>query len=172
MRPRFLDAEWLAPRPHSDTAIMLALAHTLVVEELHDGEFLARYCVGFESLPRLSDGRRRRRREDADWAARLSEIAAERIRGLARRMAASRSFITVNWSLQRADHGEQPFWAAIALASMLGQIGLPGGGFGFGYGSMEGLAGRLRQDRPTPSLPMGRNPVASFIPVAASPTCC
>jgi biotin/methionine sulfoxide reductase len=80
-------------------------------------------------------------------------------------MARQRSFITVTWSLQRADHGEQPFWAAIALAAMLGQIGLPGGGFGFGYGSMEGLAG-LRQDAPTPSLPMGHNPVRDFIPVA------
>ena len=71
----------------------------------------------------------------------------------------------MNWSLQRADHGEQPFWAAIALAAMLGQIGLPGGGFGFGYGSMEGIAG-LRQDAPTPSLPMGHNAVRDFIPVA------
>jgi biotin/methionine sulfoxide reductase len=44
----FLDAEWLAPRPQSDTAIILAIAHTLIVEELHDAEFLKRYCVGFE----------------------------------------------------------------------------------------------------------------------------
>jgi biotin/methionine sulfoxide reductase len=161
----FLDAEWLAPRPHSDTAIMLALAHTLVAEELHDIDFLARYCVGFERFRDYLIGLEDGVVKDADWAARLSEIPAEKIRGLARRMARQRSFITVTWSLQRADHGEQPFWAAIALAAMLGQIGLPGGGFGFGYGSMEGLAG-LRQDAPTPSLPMGHNPVRDFIPVA------
>ena len=29
-------------------------------------------------------------------------------------MAANRTFIIVNWSLQRSDHGEQPFWAAEA----------------------------------------------------------
>jgi len=161
----FLDAEWLAPRPHSDTAIMLALAHTLVAEELHDIDFLARYCAGFERFRDYLIGLEDGVVKDADWAARLSEIPAEKIRGLARRMARQRSFITVTWSLQRADHGEQPFWAAIALAAMLGQIGLPGGGFGFGYGSMEGLAG-LRQDAPTPSLPMGHNPVRDFIPVA------
>src|ERR1019366_2970206 len=161
----FLEAEWLAPRPHSDTAIMLALAHTLVAEELHDSEFLARYCAGFERFRDYLLGRDDGVAKDADWAARLSEIPADTIRGLARRMARERSFITVNWALQRADHGEQPFWAAIALAAMLGQIGLPGGGFGFGYGSMEGLAG-LRQDAPTPSLPMGHNPVRDFIPVA------
>ena len=165
----FLDAQWLAPRPHSDTAIMLALAHTLVAEKLHDADFLARYCVGFERfrdyLMGRDDGVARGVVKDADWAARSSEIPADTIRGLARRMAAARSFITVNWSLQRADHGEQPFWAAITLAAMLGQIGLPGGGFGFGYGSMEGIAG-LRQDAPTPSLPMGHNEVRDFIPVA------
>ena len=32
--------------------------------------------------------------------------------------------ISVSWSLTRQDHGEQPFWMAIMLASMIGQIGL------------------------------------------------
>ncbi len=101
----------------------------------------------------------------AQWASGLSELPADTIRGLARRMARSRTFIIVNWSLQRGDHGEQPLWAAIALAAILGQIGLPGGGFGFGYGSMEGLAG-LNRNTPYPALPIGHNPVRSFIPVA------
>ena len=55
-------------------------------------------------------------------------------------MAASRTMITASWSLQRADHGEQAYWALILLAACLGQIGLPGGGFGFGYGSSGGIA--------------------------------
>ena len=161
----YLDAEWIAPRPHSDTALMLALAHTLVVEGLHDADFLARYCAGFSRFRDYLLGEEDGVAKTADWAAGLSEISADRIRGLARRMAASRTFINVNWSLQRGDHGEQPIWAAIALAAVLGLVGLPGGGFGFGYGSMEGLAG-LVQDSPTPSLSPGRNPTRSFIPVA------
>jgi len=48
---------------------------------------------------------------------------------------------------------------------MLGQIGLPGGGIGFGYGSIEGVA-HLDQDVPLPTLPTGSNPTRSFIPVA------
>jgi biotin/methionine sulfoxide reductase len=161
----FLDAEWIAPRPHSDTALMLALAHTLIVEGLHDADFLARYCAGFSRFRDYLLGAEDGVAKTADWAAGLSEISADRIRGLARRMAGSRTFINVNWSLQRGDHGEQPIWAAIALASVLGQVGLPGGGFGFGYGSMEGLAG-LVQDSPTPTHSPGRNPIRSFIPVA------
>ena len=46
--PAFLDAEWLAPRPNSDTALLLGLAHTLVEENRHDRDFLERYSVGFE----------------------------------------------------------------------------------------------------------------------------
>ncbi len=161
----FLDAEWIAPRPHSDTALMLALAHTLIVEGLHDADFLARYCTGFGRFREYLLGAEDGVAKSADWAASLSEISADKIRELARRMAASRTFINVNWSLQRSDHGEQPIWAAIALAAVLGQVGLPGGGFGFGYGSMEGLAGLL-QDAPLPTLSPGRNPIRSFIPVA------
>ncbi len=43
-----LGAEWLAPRPNSDVALMLGIAHTLVVESLHDEAFLESHCVGFE----------------------------------------------------------------------------------------------------------------------------
>ncbi|MGO9452599.1 MAG: molybdopterin-dependent oxidoreductase [Candidatus Binataceae bacterium] len=161
----FLDAEWIAPRPHSDTALMLALAHTLITEGLHDADFLARYCTGFHRFRDYLLGAEDGVAKSADWAADLSEIPAEKIRTLAREMAASRTFINVNWSLQRGDHGEQPMWAAIAVAAILGQIGLPGGGIGFGYGSMEGLGG-LQQDAPLPTLPTGRNPIRSFIPVA------
>ena len=161
----FLDAEWLAPRPNSDTAILLALAHTLVQEGLHNREFLSQYCVGFERFRVYLFGETNGVIKDADWAARLSEIPATKIRELARRMARSRTLITANWSLQRSDHGEQPMWALIALAAILGQIGLPGGGFGVGYGSVEGLAD-LRPPAPFPELLTGRNPVTSFIPVA------
>ena len=73
--------------------------------------------------------------------------------------------INVAWSLQRADHGEQPIWAALALAAMLGQIGRPGCGFTFGYGSM-GPVGRPMPLMAWPSLPQGRNAVEDFIPVA------
>lgn len=161
----FLEAEWLAPRPHSDTAILLALAHTVIQENLHDENFLTRYCVGFDRFRNYLFGHADGVVKDADWAANLSELPADAIRRLARRMARSRTFLMANWSLQRSDHGEQPFWAVIALAAILGQVGLPGGGFGFGYGSVEGL-GDLRPLAPIPELSIGRNPVDSFIPVA------
>jgi biotin/methionine sulfoxide reductase len=161
----FLDAEWLAPRPNTDTAIMLGLAHTLVAEGLHDRAFLASHAEGFDRfLPYLmgqSDGRPK----DAAWASAISGLDAEVIRRLARRMAAKRTLVSVAWSVQRGDHGEQPYWMAMTLAAMLGQVGLPGGGFGFGYADMNGQGNPVRSF-PWPSLPQGINPVRDFIPVA------
>ena len=41
--------------------------------------------------------------------------------------------IMFGWGPQRARYGEQPPWMAVALACVLGQIGLPGGGIGVSY---------------------------------------
>jgi biotin/methionine sulfoxide reductase len=160
-----LEAEWLPLRPSTDAAFMLGLAHTLVAEDLHDRSFLDRHTVGFEWFEAYLVGRHDGHPKDAEWAAAITGIDAERIRALARDMAARRSLISVSWSVQRTDHGEQPYWLAITLAAMLGQIGLPGGGFGFGYAAVNGIGNEVRPF-PWPSLPQGHNPVESFIPVA------
>jgi biotin/methionine sulfoxide reductase len=163
--PPGLDADWYPLVPATDTALMLGLAHTLAAEGLHDRGFLARYCSGYETFERYLTGGADGIVRDADWAAAICGIDAPRIRALARQMAADRTLITVTWSLQRIRHGEQPVWAGLALAAMLGQIGLPGGGFGHGYGSM-GHVGANAPALKLPSLPQGRNPVSSFIPVS------
>lgn len=161
-----IGGEWLALRPNTDVALMLALAHTLETEGLADRGFLASHCVGYPRFARYllgddDDGQPK----DADWAAPICEIDADTIRRLARRMASRRTLISTNWSLQRGDHGEQTFWMTIVLAAMIGQIGLPGGGFGLGYGSM-GNIGNPRRPVPAPAFPIGTNPCDSWIPVA------
>jgi biotin/methionine sulfoxide reductase len=80
-------------------------------------------------------------------------------------MARTRSLVNVSWSLQRADHGEQTYWSAVGLAAVLGQIGLPGGGFGVGYGAVN-LIGSPYRRFGGPTLSQGRNAVSAFIPVA------
>jgi biotin/methionine sulfoxide reductase len=159
--PSTVDARWYPIRPATDTALMLGLAHTLVTEGLHDKGFLDRYCVGYPEFERYLLGTGK----DARWASGITGIPADDIVALAREMAAHRTLVTVTWSLQRIEHGEQPVWAGITLAAMLGQIGLPGGGFGHGYGSM-GDVGDTGPEVRTPYLPQGVNPVEEFIPVA------
>src|SRR3546814_5679155 len=41
-------AQWVPIRPGTDVAVMLAMAHTLLTEGLHDQAFLQRYTSGFE----------------------------------------------------------------------------------------------------------------------------
>jgi biotin/methionine sulfoxide reductase len=163
--PGFLGAQWVPIRPNTDTALMLAMAHTLLTEGRYDAQFVARYCTGFEAFRHYLLGDDDGTPKDAEWAAAISGVAADTIRALARRAAASRSMITCAWSLQRAHHGEQPYWAAIVLAAMLGGIGLPGGGFAFGHGSSNGI-GVPRVDVAGPEVPLPLNPARSMIPVA------
>lgn len=157
--------DWLPASPGSDTALMLALAYVLHIEGLSDTDFLDRYTIGFNRfLPYLmgeSDGQPK----SPDWAAPICGVAPKKIFELARRMATTRTLITVAWSLQRAEHGEQPYWMSAVLAAMLGQIGLPGCGVGYGYGAIGGVGKSLIGLRGM-TFSQGKNPVQAFIPVA------
>jgi biotin/methionine sulfoxide reductase len=158
-------ARWLPVPPGSDTALMLGLLHTLLDEDRHDTAFLDGYCVGWEHLAAYLRGKDDGVTKDAGWAAGITAVPAEEIRELARRAADGRTLITVAQSLQRAEFGEQPVWAGVALAAALGQIGLPGGGFSYGLGSI-GHYGRRRVAVPIGGVPQGRNGVDAAIPVA------
>ncbi|MGE2718573.1 molybdopterin guanine dinucleotide-containing S/N-oxide reductase [Mycolicibacterium celeriflavum] len=160
------ECEWFAPVPGTDVAIMLALAYVLATEGLADRKFLSTYCTGYGRFERYLLGADDGVPKTPRWASAISGIAADEIVRLARRMSQHRTVVTVSWSLQRVRYGEQAPWMGLTLAAMLGQIGLPGGGFGHGYGSMNepGLP-PLRCG--LPRLPQGINPVSTFIPVAA-----
>ena len=163
--PEFLNPQWVPVRPNTDAALMLGLCHTLIAEDLHDAKFLDSHCVGYDRVRPYLMGETDGQPKDADWAAAITGIDADTIRDLARRMASKRTLVSAAWSLQRADHGEQTYWALILLASVLGQIGLPGGGFTFGYGSSGGMGDADVLFNP-PSLSGGSNPINYAIPAA------
>jgi len=129
----YLNAEVIMPRPGSDVAMMLGVAHTLYAEKLHDQDFLDEYTAGFDKFKAYLMGESDGVAKTPQWASALCEVDAGTIKSLARTMAKGRTMIMGGWSIQRADHGEQPYFMIVTLASMLGQIGLPGGGFGLAY---------------------------------------
>ena len=163
--PPEVDAVWHALRPGTDVALMLGIAHTLVAEQRHDRDFLARYCTGWDQFSDYLLGRADGAAKDAGWAAAICGLPAAEIVALARRAAGGRTLVTCSQSLQRAEHGEQPVWMAVVLAAMLGQIGLPGGGFAYAMGSVANT-GKPAVAVPLPTVPATRNPVAEFIPCA------
>ncbi|WP_331375646.1 molybdopterin guanine dinucleotide-containing S/N-oxide reductase [Sinorhizobium chiapasense] len=163
--PDEANAEWLSCVPGSDTALMMGIVHTLVVEGRHDRAFLERYTSGWPIFERYLLGETDGQPKDAEWAAALTGVSAEEIVVLARRLAGKRALIVVSHSLQRAEHGEQPVWMGMVLAAALGQIGLPGGGYGYALGAIA-YYGRRYNAVPIPTLSQGRNGVSDFIPVA------
>lgn len=157
--------EWLPIRPNTDAAAMIALACEIVRAGRHDLEFLHKYCVGFEQWADYLLGGTDGVVKDAAWAAPITGLDPARLRALAGELVATRSLVNVAWSLQRAVHGEQPFWAAIALASVIGQIGLPGGGVALGYGPIN-RPGSPHAKFGGPTFSQGRNPIGTPIPCA------
>lgn len=162
--PDYLQAEWIPIRPNTDVALMLALAYEIQRVGAEDHAFLARYCVGYPQLQAYLSGASDGQAKTPEWASAITTIPVERIRLLARQLIGVRSFMTCTYSLQRAHRGEQPYWMVIALAAMLGQPGLPGGGFSFGHGSMNSV-GNERIDSPAPASPSVAN-AGRAIPVA------
>ena len=163
--PADFPSEWLSLRPNTDTALLLALAQAIVAAGRHDRDFLERCCHGFETYRAYLMGASDGVAKTPEWASGITGIDAASIRALAESLIGRRVLLTASWSLQRARHGEQPYWAIVALAAILGQIGLPGRGFVFGYGSSNSM-GNPRYDTPLAGLPIGRNPTGIAIPVA------
>ncbi len=163
--PADIGAEWWPIRPNTDTALLLGIAGEIVAAGREDRDFLARCTSGSEQLLAYLRGETDGVRKDARWAAGITGLEAGAIRTLAAQMSAKRSFVTISFALQRAVHGEQPWWAGLALASIAGQVGHAGGGVAYGFGSVggEGISYPLGA---VGSLPHGRKPNASFIPVA------
>lgn len=173
--PRYSDSmlgkedEWIPIRPGTDAALVEAIAHVLIRENLVDQAFLDTYCVGYDekTLPASApangsykahvlglgpDGIAR----TPEWAAAITGIPADRIIKLAREIGTARPvFIAQGWSLQRQANGEQAARAVCMLPILTGNIGLPGTNIGeepgnYGY--------------PVPKLPMPPNGVKAKLP--------
>lgn len=157
--------EWVPIRPNTDTALMLALAYVIQQDNRFDRTFIDRCTVGFDAFHAYLNGDTDGVPKTPEWAAPITGVPTETIEALARDMLGSRTMVNIAWALQRAAHGEQPFWMLVTLACMIGQIGLPGGGYGLGYGAANTL-GTQHLHFPGPVFPQGQNPVSEFIPVA------
>lgn len=160
---KYVDASWIAPRPNTDTALMLALMQTLYTDKLYSADFIAKYTYGFDKFLPYLLGTSDNQPKTPEWAAAITGLKAADIRELAHTLARGRTMLMSGYSIQRADHGEQPYWALVTLAAMLGQIGLPGGGFGVSYHYDNG--GSLTAKAPgMVGISSGENPSKSVLP--------
>jgi DmsA/YnfE family anaerobic dimethyl sulfoxide reductase A subunit len=173
--PRYSDSmlgkedEWIPIRPGTDAALVNALAHVLISEDLVDQAFLDAYCVGYDAktLPASAPGNGSYKAyilgqgpdgiaKTPDWAERITGIPAHRIVKLAREIGTTKPvFFAQGWSLQRQANGEQTSRAICMLPILTGNLGLPGTNLGEEPGNYA---------YPVPPLPMPANKVKAKIP--------
>ncbi len=110
-------------RADTDVALLNALMHVIVHEELVDEDFIAARTTGYEELRRNVEGM------SPELMAPICGISAETIRAVARMYATSTaSIILWGMGISQHIHGTDNARCLIALALMTGQIGRPGTG--------------------------------------------
>lgn len=150
--PRYTDTaatfahRWIPIRPGTDAAMLIAMAHVIISENLQDKEFIDRCTVGFDSYKRYVLGEEDGRPKTPQWAEAITTVPAEVIAGLARTYATRKpGALIAGWGPARTAMGEQYSRAANVLCAITGNIGIPGGyaaGFMRAYSSRE--TGHLR----------------------------
>ena len=160
--------QWISPRPGTDTALIAGMIHHLLAKNLHDQDFLDRYCVGFDEqhMPEsVSAGLSYRSyiegtgpdgvEKTPEWAASICGVPAQQIKDFAVELASNSPVnITQGWGPQRHANGENQARAIYLLSNVLGQVGIEGGGTG----------GREGYFWPKTSwFPAGENPVTAAI---------
>ncbi|MEJ8627903.1 molybdopterin guanine dinucleotide-containing S/N-oxide reductase [Helicobacter pylori] len=159
-------AEWIPIRPNTDVALMLGMMHYLYTSNQYDKAFIAKYTDGFDKFLPYLLGESDNAPKTLEWASQITGVNAEKIKELADLFVSKRTFLAGNWAMQRAQYGEQPDWALIVLASMIGQVGLSGGGFGFSMHYYGGNAQASSGARIVPMISQGHNSVKSVIPAS------
>ncbi|NLK65952.1 MAG: molybdopterin-dependent oxidoreductase [Campylobacteraceae bacterium] len=135
----YFNSEHIAINPNTDVALMLGIIHYLLSNNLHNQEFLDRYTHGFDEFREYVFGKTHDKIEKTPlWASKITSIDENTIINLAKTFSQNKTMLMSGWSTQRGYNGEQAVWMFITLASVLGQIGTKGGGYGFCYGYSDG----------------------------------
>jgi formate dehydrogenase major subunit len=110
-------------KPDTDVALLNAMMHVIIEENLGDPKFIADRTLGYEELVKNVAG------YNPDLMAPICGVPAETIREVARLYATSSgSMILWGMGISQHIHGTDNARCLIALALMTGQIGRPGTG--------------------------------------------
>jgi anaerobic selenocysteine-containing dehydrogenase len=109
--------------PGTDAALVLAMIHVMVRENLHDPAFLAAHTIGWEALEA------RAREWTPDRAAPITGLSAEQITEFARLYATTQpSVIRLSYGMTRHTNGGQNTRGVVMLPAVTGAWGRVGGG--------------------------------------------
>ena len=177
-----LGAEWIPIRPTTDHALLLGMAHTLLVEDdpilnpMIDWDFLNRCTVGFDAdhMPEGADPKDNLKDyilgtfdgtpKTAEWAADICGVEANVIRKLARDIGhTKRVALLTGWAPGRTHNSDSMPQMFMALGAMTGKMGLSGSmtGVSCHFGAANG--GHMLVKAGSNGVPGIKNPVTDSI---------
>jgi anaerobic dimethyl sulfoxide reductase subunit A len=160
---RTLSDNWIPVNPGTDTALMAAVLHVLLREDLVDRSFVRRTSAGFDVLERYVLGMDDGQPKTPSWAEAICSTPRKAIVRLARQYGGSRPTALIpGLSIQRTVAGEEAIRMAVALQTATGNIGVPGGSSG------ANIWNRLPQPR-CGKLPLPPAPRPAQVPVNSWP---
>ena len=117
---------FIQPRPGSDGALALGVAHLLIREDRIDRGFLERHVLGFRRFRDLA------LEMTPEQAAGICEIAVGDVERLARALGTlAPTTICAGYGMQRYTNSGQTMRAILALLVLTGNLGKPGAGWQF-----------------------------------------
>lgn len=115
---------YIQPKPGSDYAIALGISRWLFDNQLTDSE-AANYCDKFDEFKSLALSR-----SVAEWAA-MADLSEDVLTSLANDFSNGPTCSMIGWGMQRRKFGAASVRCIDALATVSGNVGIPGGGASF-----------------------------------------
>lgn len=113
---------WLRPRPGTDVALALGMAHVIVEEGLYDRDFVEKHVYGWEPFVKRVASYTPRRVQEITW------VEEGQIREAARLFAQSKPAV-IQWgvAIEQQNTSADANRALLALLAITGNIDVPGG---------------------------------------------
>ena len=127
--------EWIAPKPHTDMALVLAMLHHIIEHGLYDKTFVKKWVLGFDELRHhLAE-----KRYTPEWAETVTGVPGSQIRQIADGYARSKpAAIFCNAGISHQLSAFDTYRTLAFLAAITGNVGINGGGCNFMHNTWPG----------------------------------
>jgi anaerobic selenocysteine-containing dehydrogenase len=127
--------EWIAPKPNTDLALVLAMLYHIITKELYDKSFVKEWVTGFDDLNRHVE----QNKYSPQWAQGVTGVPADKIAAIAEEYAKAKpAAIFCNAGISHQLNAFDTYRALAFLATVTGNIGIPGGGCNFMHNTWPG----------------------------------